>query len=195
MNTARRCRASVLLLTVPALAACDPDATSPREAGEGPASSAALAASRSQPFPVSGSSVIFAATEIVHSQEPTETGMIQRSTVAGQLTGDVSGSILFHPTSVFDFDSGTLVNTGTQFFVGTVAGSEPVVLHDDRFRFDIDLNTFETVGTVHLSRSSDAPHKGGWFECDLVVVGTGITAEGDIASDYSGTCVRRGNLN
>ena len=102
--------------------------------------------------------------------------------------------ILFHPTSVFDFVDGTLVNTGTQFFAGTVAGSGPVILHDDQFRFAVDLGTGETRGTVHLSRSKDAPHAGGWFECDLVVIGTGTTAEGDITSEYSGECVRRGNL-
>jgi hypothetical protein len=96
---------------------------------------------------------------------------------------------------VFDFANGTLVSTGAQFFSGTVAGSEPVILYDDSFRFEIDLNTGETLGTVHWSRSIDAPHKGSWFECDLVVVGTGITAEGHITSDYSGDCIQRGKRN
>jgi len=107
----------------------------------------------------------------------------------------LNGSVLFNPTATFDFVNGTLVNTGTQFFSGTIAGSEPVTLHDDSFRFEIDLNTLETFGTVHFSRSADAPHKGSWFECDLVVVGTGMTPEGDITSDYTGECVRRGDAN
>lgn len=83
------------------------------------------------------------------------------------------------------------MNTGTQFFSGTIAGSGPVILYDDRFRFDIDLGTRETLGTVHFSRSKDAPRKGGWFECDLVVVGTGTTPAGDITSEYSGEERRR----
>jgi hypothetical protein len=85
-------------------------------------------------------------------------------------------------------------STGTQFFSGTIAGSEPVVLHDDRFRFVVDLSTGETRGEVHLGRSNDAPHKGGWYECDLIVVGSGMTTpEGDGMVDYSGECTRRGN--
>ena len=30
--------------------------------------------------------------------------------------------------------------------------------------------------------------------CHLHVVGTGITPDGDPTSDYSGTCIQRGNL-
>jgi hypothetical protein len=196
MKKATRFAAPVPLLAIAMLGACtDQDVTSPGASVETAESASLVAPASSPPFPVSGSGVFFAGTEIVHSVEPTANGMIQRSTSAGQLTGDLNGSVLFNPTAVFDFDNGTLVNTGTQFFSGTVAGSEPVILYDDHFRFDIDLDTGETVGTVHFSRSNDAPHKGRWFECDLTVVGTGITAEGHVTSDYTGECVRRGNPN
>jgi hypothetical protein len=192
MRKITRC-ASVPVLVVAVLGACmDQEVTSPQADAEMAGSASLSAAASTPPFAVSGSGIIFVGTETVHTAEPTATGLIQRSSIAGQLNGDLNGTILFNPTSVFDFVNGTLVNTGTQFFSGTVAGSDPVILYDDSFRFDIDLNTGETLGTVHLSRSIDAPHKGSWFECDLVVVGTGITAEGDIMSDYSGECVQRG---
>ena len=131
---------------------------------------------------------------IIHSQEPTETGMVQRSSDYIELTGDLKGYVLYHPVSVFDFANGTLVNTGTQFFSGTVAGSAPVILHDDTFRFEVDLNSGATTGEVHLGRSKDAPEKGGWYECDLAITGTGMTPDGDGISDYSGTCRARGSL-
>jgi hypothetical protein len=185
--------AAVLVLSGAALAACDPAPTIPE--GEGSAASATVAASLAGPttVAVSGSAVHFFTTAVVHSQEPTEAGMIQRSTDMVRLTGDLDGYLVFHATSRFDFAGGTLVNTGTQLFSGTIAGSDPVVLHDDRFRFEVDLATGETLGSVHLGRSNDAPHKGAWYECDLVVVGTGMTTpEGDGMVEYTGECVRRG---
>jgi hypothetical protein len=45
---------------------------------------------------------------------------------------------------------------------------------------------------VELRRSKDAPHKGYWYNCDLVVVGTGMTAEGNASFDHSGVCTRYG---
>lgn len=183
---------SVLMLVL--LGGCSDNITSPRGPVEAAGSPSLNAVASSAPFPVSGSGIIFTATGIVHSTEATPTGMIERSTVAGQLTGDLNGSILFNATSVFDFQQNTLVNTGTQFFSGTVGGSEPVILYDDSFRFDIDLGTGETSGAVHFSRSADAPHKGGWFECDLTVVGTGLDSDGNILSSYTGECVGRGSL-
>lgn len=182
----------VLLLAVPLLAACTEDATDP-QAHADVAASASVAAAR-HAFAVSGSGALLAASETIHSTVEVEGGLIQRSTIAGRLTGDLDGVILFHATSVIDFASGTVVNTGTQFFAGSVAGSEPVILHDDRFRFDIDLGTGATTGTVHFGRSNDAPHRGGWFECDLAVVGVGLSPEGDILSEYTGHCAPRGNM-
>ncbi len=65
--------------------------------------------------------------------------------------------MLYHPVAEFDLEAGTLVLTGRQYFSGTVAGSEPVLLHDDRFRFDVELETGASTGSVHFSRSRDAP--------------------------------------
>jgi hypothetical protein len=183
--------AAILLFAGTALAACDavPEDT------RGPTEVAAIAlATASQAIQVSGSGIHYFSTAIVHSQEPTETGMIQRSTDIVELEGDLSGYLIYHATSTFDFVRGTLVNIGTQIFSGTVAGSTPVLLHDNRFRFEVDLGTGEGSGTVHLGRSNDAPHKGGWYECDLQVVTTGLMPSGDGAADYSGVCRRRGNL-
>jgi hypothetical protein len=184
--------ATILLLSSPVVTGCDQDPTTEATMEEG--IPLAQAASR-QPIAVSGSGVHYFSGAIVHSQEQTEDGMIQQSTDIIELTGDLEGYVLYHPTSVFDNDSGTLVNTGTQIFSGTVAGSGPVILHDDTFRFEVDLNTGATTGEVHLGRSRDAPHLGGWYECDLVVVGTGVTPEGDNLSNYSGECIPRGNVN
>jgi hypothetical protein len=134
--------------------------------------------------PVSGSGVHFLTTAIVHSSTPTATGLIQRSTETVDLTGDLTGRILYHPTSVIDFLTQTLVNTGHQVFSGTVLGSEPVMLHDDTFRFDVDLRTKTGIGTVHLADRIDGPN----VRCDLIVVSTGMTADGNVAADYTGEC-------
>ena len=143
-------------------------------------------------FDVSGSAVHFFSTAVTHSQEERPEGSIQRSTDIIRLTGDLDGYVLYHPTTVIDFAAGTLVNTGTQIFSGTVAGEGPVLLHDDTFRFEVRLATGETRGTVHLGRSLDAPRPSGWFECDLDIVGTGLTPEGDGLADYSGSCRQYG---
>ena len=188
-------RASLLLLSVPLLAACTDDSALPQAPGAAVAANPTAGAVKSAPIQVSGSAVHYFSTAAVHSQEPTGNGMIQRSTDMIRLTGDVNGYVLYHPTSVFDFTAGTLVNTGTQIFSGTIAGSEPLILHDDSFRFDVDLTTGATTGAVHLGRSGDAPDKGGWYECQLTVVGTGVTTVGDNLSDYTGTCTLFGNRN
>ena len=135
---------------------------------------------------VSGRAVHYFSTAMIHSQTPTATGMIQRSTDIIELSGDLKGRVLYHPTSVFDFVKGTLVNTGNQVFSGTVLGSAPVLLHDDEFRFEVNLNTggLES-GEVHLTDSIAGPK----IRCDLVAVGVGEkTPEGDAIVDYSGTC-------
>jgi hypothetical protein len=136
--------------------------------------------------PVSGTAVHFFTTALIHSQKSTSVGMIQRSTDIIELSGDLKGRVLYHPTSVFDFVRGTLVNTGNQVFSGTVLGSAPVMLHDDEFRFEVDLKPggMES-GVVHLSDRIAGPR----IRCDLVVVGTGAkTPEGNALVDYSGTC-------
>ena len=163
------------LLTLPLLlAGCD--TTSAQE--EAPETS----------FAVSGTGVHYFTTAVVHSQTPTETGMVQRSSDIIRLAGDINGYILYHPTSVIDSEAGALVNTGTQVFSGTVKESDPVLLHDDTYRFESDLATGATTGTVRLGPSDDAPAGSGWFVCDLDVVGTGLTSDGDATVDYTGTC-------
>jgi hypothetical protein len=139
--------------------------------------------------PVSGTAVHFFTTALIHSQKSTAVGMIQRSTDIIELSGDLQGRVLYHPTSVFDFVQGTLVNTGNQVFSGTVLGSAPVMLHDDEFRFVVDLKTGNTEsGEVHLSDRIAGPK----IRCDLFVVGSGTkTPEGNAIVDYSGTCTFR----
>lgn len=182
--------AALLSLSTLTLMGCDAPLTELDAAGTATPSTSSKNAQA--PFAVSGSAVHYFSRAIVHSQEPTATGLIQHSTDIVELTGDLQGYVLYHPTSVIDFSEGTLVNTGTQIFSGTVAGSDPVILHDGSFRFEVDLATNATTGAVHLGRSQDAPTNGGWYECDLVAVGTGVTPEGDNLSDYSGTCTPRG---
>jgi hypothetical protein len=146
-----------------------------------------------QGFPVAGTGVHFFSTAQVHEEEPTESGLIRRSTDIVELSGDLEGFVLYHATSVFDFAAETLVTTGTQMFSGTVAGSAPLLLHDDRFRFDVNLATGAVEGRVSFGRSQDAPHPGSWVECELVVTGTGATTPaGDDLVTYQGTCTPRG---
>jgi hypothetical protein len=194
MKTATWHTASVLLLTAATLAACGEESTLPQAPSDAQQVSAPLSAAKGAPIQVSGTAVHYFSTAIVHSQQPVTDGMIQRSTDIVRLSGDMDGYVIYHVTSDFDFAAGTLVNTGTQIFSGTVAGSKPLVLHDDSFRFDIDLATGATTGVAHLSRSGDSPDRGGWYECDLSIVVTGVTPEGDNLSDYTGTCTRYGNI-
>ena len=137
---------------------------------------------------VAGSGVDHLDTAIVHSEEPTATGMIQRSTQTVELTGDLVGRVLYHVTSVFDFAQGTLVNTGEQVYSGTVAGSAPVLLYDDEFRFAANLVTGEERGQVYLLDSLAGPKVG----CTLDVVGTGLDAAGNPTFEYTGECTFRG---
>ena len=125
---------------------------------------------------------------IVHSQTPTATGMTQQSTEIVELFGDVRGRVLYHVTSVFDFVNGTLVNTGEQVFSGTVAGSAPVLIHDDQFHFKVNLVTGEESGRVFLVNHLAGPK----VRCTLDVVGTGLNAEGNPTFSYTGQCTFRG---
>jgi hypothetical protein len=137
---------------------------------------------------VAGSGEDHLGTAIVHAQETTPTGKIQKSTEIVELRGDLKGFVLYHVTSVFDFAAGTLVNTGDQVFSGTVAGSAPVMIHDDQFRFRVNLATGEESGKVYLFDHVAGPK----VRCQLDVVGTGLTAEGNPTFDYRGTCTFRG---
>ena len=137
---------------------------------------------------VSGSGFDALTTATIHSKETTATGMIQKSTEIVELTGDLNGKVLYHVTSVFDFVNGMLVNTGEEVYSGTVAGSAPVMIHDDQFRFEVNLNTGEESGDVYLVDHIAGPK----VRCTLHVVGTGLNADGNPTFDYSGECVFRG---
>lgn len=137
---------------------------------------------------VAGSGEDHLSTAIVHAQEPTPTGKILKSTEIVSLDGDLKGFVLYHVTSVFDFAAGTLVNTGDQVFSGTIAGSAPAMIHDDQFRFRVNLATGEESGKVYLFDHVAGPK----VRCQLDVVGTGLTAGGNPTFDYRGTCTFRG---
>ena len=138
--------------------------------------------------PVAGSGIHFVKTAIVHSIEPTPTGVIQRSTETVDLTGDLTGRILYQPISVVDFANGTLTNTGHQVFSGTVLGSAPVILHDDEFRFEVNLSTGAATGKVYLTDNIAGPK----IRCALDIMSTGKTAEGDTTASYTGSCTFKG---
>jgi hypothetical protein len=138
--------------------------------------------------PVAGSGMDHLDTAIVHSKVNTPTGMIQKSTETVELNGDLKGRVLYHVTSVFDFVHGTLVNTGDQVYSGTIAGSAPVLVHDDQFRFDVSLVTGQESGQVYLFNHIAGPK----VRCQLKVVGTGVNADGNPTFDYTGACTFRG---
>ena len=125
---------------------------------------------------------------IVHSKKKTPTGMIQQSTETVELKGDLTGRVLYHVTSTFDFANGTLVNTGDQVFSGTVAGSEPVMIHDGKFRFRVNLKTGADTGLAHLVDHIAGPK----VQCTLQVTGTGKDTEANPTFDYAGRCDFRG---
>jgi hypothetical protein len=137
---------------------------------------------------VAGSGMDHLNTAIVHSKEQTATGLIQKSTEIVELHGDLNGFVLYHVTSVFDFVAGTLVNTGHHVFSGTIAGSAPVMIHDDQFSFHVNLATGEDTGRVFLSDHVAGPK----VRCELDVVGTGLSAEGNPTFTYRGECTFRG---
>jgi len=137
---------------------------------------------------VAGSGMDYLDTAIVHTKVNTPTGMIQKSTETVELSGDLKGRVLYHVTSVFDFVHGTLVNTGDQVYSGTIAGSAPVMIHDDQFRFDVNLVTGQESGHVYLFNHIAGPK----VRCQLKVVGTGLNPAGNPTFDYSGECTFRG---
>jgi hypothetical protein len=137
---------------------------------------------------VAGSGVDGLNAAIIHSKQITPTGTIQRSTESVELTGDLTGRVLYQVTTVIDSVNGTLVNTGAQVYSGTIAGSEPVMIYDDQFRFEVNLVTGKESGRVTLSDNLAGPK----VRCTLSVTGTGLTAEGNPKFDYTGECTFRG---
>ena len=72
-----------------------------------------------------------------------------------------------------------------QVFSGTVLGQGPVLLHDNEFRFDVDLGTGQTTGIVFLENRI----AGQDIRCHLDVAGNGAMDEnGDALVDYTGRC-------
>jgi hypothetical protein len=151
-------------------------------------SSAAASSETTRTVKVSGSGFDDLKNAIVHWEKPTPTGKIQQSTEVVELYGDLRGRVLYHVTSVFDFVKGTLVNTGDQVYSGTVAGSRPVMIHDDQFRFDVNLATGSEVGQVFLLNHLTGPK----VRCTLDAVGTGLNADGNPTFTYTGACTFRG---
>ncbi|MEE4296467.1 MAG: hypothetical protein V2J20_07625 [Wenzhouxiangella sp.] len=121
---------------------------------------------------------------IIHSVVPTETGIQQRSTETIDLFGDLEGRVLYQPETIINGQAGTLVNTGNQVFSGTVLGKGPVLLHDDLFRFDVNLQTGETYGEVFLVDRIDGPR----VACLLEIFGTGFDENGNGLAEYVGRC-------
>jgi hypothetical protein len=142
----------------------------------------------SRTLQVSGTGMDLLNGALVHSKESTPTGEVQRSTEIVVLEGDLKGRVLYHVTTVIDTKKGTLVNTGNQVFSGTVLGSEPVMLLDSKFRFDVNLKTGAESGLVFLDDHIAGPP----VQCDLKVTGTGKTADGNPKFSYTGTCTFRG---
>ncbi len=133
---------------------------------------------------VSGTGTDLLNGAIVHSKRTTSTGWVERSTEDVELDGDLHGRVLYHVTTRVDTGKGTLVNTGDQVFSGTVAGSKPVMIHDSKFRFEVNLNTGAESGSVFLIDHIAGPR----VRCELSVIGTGKTAEGNPTFRYAGTC-------
>ena len=155
--------------------------------GTGAHSSAAVTRRDTTTVNVSGHGFDDLKNAIVHWTKPTATGLIQQSTEVVELYGDLRGRVLYHVTSVFDYVNGTLVNTGEQVYSGTVAGSVPVLIHDDTFRFDVNLVTGEETGKVFLVNHLDGPK----VRCILDGVGTGMNGDGNPTFTYTGTCTFR----
>ena len=135
-------------------------------------------------FAVSGTGIHYFSTAIAHNSMPTPTGKIDRTTDTVELYGDVRGRVLYHPKSVFDFAAGTLTNTGDQVFSGTVGGYPPVLIHDNSYRFEVNLFTGETSGRIVL----DNTLSGQETRCYLEAFATGQTPEGDANVGYTGWC-------
>lgn len=133
---------------------------------------------------VSGTGTDLLNGAIIHSKKPTAMGVIQRGTEIVDLSGDLNGKVLYHVTTVIDDKKGTLVNTGDQVFSGTIAGSDPVMIHDSKFRFEVNLATGAESGSVYLFDHIAGPH----VRCELKVIGTGKTADGNPTFSYTGTC-------
>ncbi len=135
-------------------------------------------------FAISGTAVHYFDTKIVHRSNETAGGLRETTTETIDLTGDLEGRVLYQPTGNYDFVNGKLVNTGRQVFSGTVLGSEPVVIFDDEFRFEVDLNTGAVQGKVYLINSIAGPKT----ECEIEVSGRAQPGAPSAEASYTGYC-------
>ncbi len=140
---------------------------------------------QAQDHPVKGTGVHRFSEAIEHSRNPTGTGEVVRSTDIIDLEGDLHGQVLYHPRTRLNFQRFKLVNTGHQVFSGTILGSDPVLLYDNAFRFNVDLATGATRGRVFLDQTIAGPKA----RCELEIDGTGvIRPNGDAEFVYAGVC-------
>ena len=153
-----------------------------------PASSVKTARGGGRTVAVSGTGVDLLTTALIHSKDSTASRMVQKSTEIVELSGDLTGRVLYQVTTEIDFVHKVLVNTGNQVFSGTVAGSAPVLLHDDRFRFQVNLATGEEHGRVYLVNHLAGPNT----RCTLDVKGTGPNPQGNPTFTYRGECTVAG---
>jgi hypothetical protein len=150
------------------------------------AGSPALAAAPTAPSAVrvAGHGVDWESTAVVHSERQTAAGVIRTSTATVELEGDLHGWVLYQVTTRIDSAKGTLTNTGQQVYSGTILGSKPVLIRDDRFRFDVDTTSGTERGSVYLVHRLAGPP----VQCTLSVVGTGKRADGNPTFSYTGEC-------
>jgi hypothetical protein len=133
---------------------------------------------------VSGTGIHYFDNSMLHAEEEIPRGVRKYVTETVELFGDLNGRVLYQPVSSFYLDEGKLVNRGNQVFSGTVLGVGPVMLHDDAFRFEVDLETGATSGRVFLMNRIAGP----MVRCRLDIVGTGMTPEGNGLAEYTGQC-------
>ncbi|MEE4211364.1 MAG: hypothetical protein V2I43_19100 [Parvularcula sp.] len=137
---------------------------------------------------VTGNGVHRFSESIEHSVEQTPMGVIIRSTEIIDLFGDLRGQILYQPVTEIDFTTQKLTNTGNQVFSGTIKDSEPVLLFDDAFFFEVDLVMGTVNGEVFLERTLAGQKT--W--CELTVTGPIAPPGQDSSFTYEGVCRSRG---
>ncbi len=133
---------------------------------------------------VSGSGIHHFDTVIVHRSWPTATGKRETTTETIDLKGDLEGRVLYQPRGVYNFATGKLVNTGNQVFSGTVLDSRPVMIFDDEFRFELDLNTGVVNGKVYLNNRLS----GRRTSCELDIGNSTPPVNGKSEFSYTGEC-------
>jgi hypothetical protein len=95
--------------------------------------------------------------------------------------------VLYHVTSTVDVTKVILINSGDQVYSGTIAGFKPVMIHDSRFHFEVNLATGEDTGSVYLFDHIAGPE----VRCTLSVVGAGKNADGSPTFNCTGECTFR----